>query len=59
MKRSKQVPAKETKEETVNVRCTTTQKTRLETAAATEGMGVSTWLLRLGLVEADRKESHR
>lgn len=39
------------KEEVVNVRCTSAQKTALEAAAAKEGMGLSTWLLRLGLVE--------
>ena len=36
------------KEEVVNVRMTTQQKTLLETVAAREGLGVSTWLLHEG-----------
>lgn len=43
------------KEEVINVRLTKEQKKMLKEAAASEGMGLSTWLLRLGLVERDRK----
>jgi hypothetical protein len=42
---------KKPKEEVINVRLTTEQKQSLELAAASEGMGLSTWLLRLGIVE--------
>jgi len=44
------------KEETISVRCTTQQKEMLEKIAAREGLGLSTWLLRLGLVEAQEKK---
>lgn len=48
--------AKITKEEVINVRCTEQQQEALKVAAAREGLGVSTWLLRLGLVEVVRQE---
>jgi hypothetical protein len=37
------------KEKMINVRCTEQQKTDLESVAARTGLGVSTWLLHLGL----------
>jgi|WetSurMetagenome_2_1015567.scaffolds.fasta_scaffold425316_2 hypothetical protein len=49
--------AKKTKESVVNIRCTEEQKSMLEGVAAREGMGLSTWLLRLGLVEARNQEA--
>lgn len=51
MKRVKK-NTKETKEAVVNVRCTESQKSMLEELATREGLGLSTWLLRLGLMEA-------
>lgn len=44
------------KEETINVRCTEQQKELLEEIAASQGMGVSTWLLYLGLTDANRRK---
>ena len=45
------------KDEVINVRMTTEQKKLLEPLAAKEGLGLSTWLLRLGLVVAANQES--
>ena len=51
----KQKNAKASKEEVINVRCTSQQKDLLETIASREGLGVSTWLLHVGLrVAQDR-----
>jgi|HubBroStandDraft_2_1064218.scaffolds.fasta_scaffold35105_4 uncharacterized protein (DUF1778 family) len=51
----KNVSAKEAKEEAINVRCTAQQKRLLENIASREGLGVSTWLLHVGLrVAQDR-----
>ena len=51
---------KETAKEAVtNVRMTLEQQETLREAAAREGMGLSTWLLRLGLVEAETKRQAR
>lgn len=46
---------KETKEEVVNVRLTATQKSTLEAIAAREGLGLSTWLLHVGLRAAEER----
>lgn len=47
---------KTTKDSVVNVRCTGQQKAALEAVAAREGLGVSTWLLHVGLLAAqDRR----
>ena len=46
------INVKEPKEEVVNVRLTTSQKHELSVAAASEGLGLSTWLLQAGLVKA-------
>ena len=47
---------KKTKASVVNVRCTDQQKASLEMVAAREGLGLSTWLLHVGLLAAqDRK----
>lgn len=43
------------KDEVVNVRMTIEQKKLLEPLAAKEGLGLSTWLLRLGLVAANQE----
>jgi uncharacterized protein (DUF1778 family) len=53
--KSKKV-TKEPKEEVVNVRLTTSQKTTLETIAAREGLGLSTWLLHEGLRAARERQ---
>lgn len=45
------------KEEIVNVRCTTQQKTMLDEVAAREGLGVSTWLLHVGLLAAQERQT--
>lgn len=42
------------KEDRIILRCTVAQKETLATAAALRGMGVSTWLLSLGLEQAAR-----
>jgi hypothetical protein len=48
--------AKAPKEEIISVRCTSQQKVALEAIAAREGLGVSTWLLHVGLrVVQERK----
>jgi len=48
------------KEEVVNVRMTTDQKKTLVEMAEREGLGLSTWLLRTGLVTAQaQKEKER
>jgi hypothetical protein len=44
------------KEESINIRLTTKQKAALDAAAAREGLGLSTWLLRLGLVAAQERQ---
>jgi len=41
---------KPVKDSVINVRCTSKQKALLEKAAARDGLGVSTWLLRLGVI---------
>jgi hypothetical protein len=47
------------KEEVVNVRMTAQQKASLEAVAAREGLGLSTWLLHVGLLEAQKREEVR
>ena len=47
--------ARAQKDDNINVRCTTDQKAAIEKAAMSEGMGASTWLLRLGLVAVEAK----
>jgi len=54
---SKKKNTKVWKDEVINVRLTAGQKEELERVAATEGLGLSTWLLRLGLVEAQKKRT--
>jgi mobilization protein NikA len=44
------------KEHVVNVRCTEQQRELLESVASREGLGLSTWLLHVGLrVAAERQ----
>lgn len=43
------------KKSQLNIRCTSQQKAIIEKAAQSEGMGASTWLLRLGLVAVEAK----
>ena len=57
MKTSKN--AKLPKEENINVRCTTQQKELLESVASSEGLGASTWLLHVGLREAQERQAAR
>jgi HNH endonuclease len=44
------------KQQVINVRCTGPQKIMLEKIAASRGMGVSTWLLYQGLVDAEQRQ---
>jgi hypothetical protein len=43
------------KDEIIGVRCTSRQKAAIESVAKSEGMGASTWLLRLGLLAVETK----
>jgi hypothetical protein len=43
------------KEEVVNVRMTARQKETLEAVATRQGLGVSTWLLHVGLLRAEQE----
>ena len=47
------------KEEAINVRCTSEQKELLEEIAAYTGVGVSTWLLQVGLRAARTEQDQR
>ena len=51
----KKLIVKIAKEKVINVRCTSQQQTLMRAAAAREGLGLSTWLLRLGLVAVDQR----
>jgi len=51
---SKKKNIKAPKDHVINVRCTEGQKTVLETIASKHGLGLSSWLLHVGLVEAER-----
>jgi len=44
------------KEEVVNVRMTTQQKKTLESLAASEGLGISTWMLHVCLRVAKERQ---
>jgi uncharacterized protein (DUF1778 family) len=57
MKKKKSV--REAKEEVFNVRCTTKQKEALDAVAASEGLGLSSWVLRAALLAAEAKEERR
>jgi uncharacterized protein (DUF1778 family) len=48
---------KESKEEIIHVRCTAQQKEALESIAARDGLGVSTWLLSTGLRAAREQKA--
>lgn len=48
-----------TKDEVINVRCLATHKKMFETAAAREGLGVSTWLARLGLLAVEERATRK
>jgi len=54
-KRNNRIP----KEEVLNIRMTTQQKAALEAVANREGLGLSTWLLHVGLIEAQKREEAR
>jgi uncharacterized protein (DUF1778 family) len=45
------------KEHNINVRCTEEQKELLEGIASREGLGVSTWLLHVGLRAAQDRQA--
>lgn len=45
------------KGEVINVRCTEKQKLALEEVASREGLGVSTWLLHVGLRVAQERQT--
>jgi hypothetical protein len=51
-------PAEARKDEVVPVRLTADQKATLAAAAERRGLGVSTWLLMLGLGEAAKDEAN-
>jgi hypothetical protein len=46
-------PQSERKEALIGVRCTGSQKSTLEAKARRRGLGVSTWMLQLGLSQPD------
>lgn len=48
-KKSANANVKKPKDDVINVRCTSEQKVVLESTASRDGLGVSTWLLQLGL----------
>jgi|GEM_PF-1359384 len=45
------------KEHVINVRCTEPQREILESVAAREGLGLSTWLLHVGLRVAQERQT--
>lgn len=45
------------KEEVVNVRLTSEQKAQLESVAASEGLGLSTWILHVSLLAAKDRQA--
>jgi hypothetical protein len=47
------------KDEVINVRLTAEQKVQLEAVATSQGMGLSTWLLHLGLADVERRAERR
>ena len=53
---AKKKNVKPPKEEVVNVRLTKQQKATLEEIAGGQGMGISTWLLHLGLADAQERQ---
>jgi hypothetical protein len=55
----RQAAPKARKDEDVRIRVTALQKARLVAQASRAGMGVSTWLLMLGLREAEKAETGR
>jgi len=50
---------REAKGQVVNVRLTAQQKQTLNAVAAREGLGLSTWLLHVGLRAAEERETSR
>lgn len=52
-KRERRKPDAERKTEMIPVRCTLKHKRALEKKAKARGIGVSTWLLQLGLSQPD------
>ena len=55
MKKVTKKNVRQPKDYVLYVRMTTEQKKLLEPLAAKEGLGLSTWLLRLGLVAANQE----
>ncbi|KKL97659.1 hypothetical protein LCGC14_1832340 [marine sediment metagenome] len=49
--------SRDRKTEVISIKCTEQQKAALEVVAAREGLGLSTWVLRLGLVTAQKLEA--
>lgn len=45
------------KEKVINVRCTDQQRELLESIASREGLGLSTWLLHVGLRVAQERQA--
>jgi uncharacterized protein (DUF1778 family) len=48
--------ASKTKDDSIRLRCTKQQKTKLDKAAKKAGTSLSSWLLMLGLREAEKTE---
>ena len=55
----KKKKVKTTKERIINIRCTADQKSALEMVASREGLGLSTWLLHVGLLAAEDRRSRK
>lgn len=53
----KKKPTKVAKEKVVNVRCTEQQQAMLTAVAAREGLGLSTWLLHVGILAAQERQA--
>ena len=49
-------PAESRKDDSIRIRVSEAQKAKLVSAAERAGLGVSSWLLSIGLREADRKD---
>lgn len=45
------------KEHVINVRCTEPQRELLESIASSEGLGLSTWLLHVGIRMAQERKA--
>lgn len=53
----KQPNKKALKTETISIKCTEQQKAALDAVSAREGLGLSTWLLRIGLLALQERQA--